>query len=504
MTADTPHLRSTLLHVCGRYLPLSETFTYDLIRGLDGFTHHVLASRLEHLDVFPLPSVHAPQTESDAWTLARQWRIDAVVCHFGPQCTLGMPIASMLGVPIVTVFHGYDISRLLRDRLWVERYRACFARGMQALCISDAGRRKLLDIGCPESQVAVVRLGVDTTRFTYRPPSIRWAPGRAARILMVARLVQKKGVAVALDALAELGARGLTCELRIVGEGPLREDLQAHAAGQGLTNVTWLGALPHAAAQQAFEWADIYIQPSVTADNGDEEGIPVSLMEALASGLPVVSTRHSGIPELVRHESTGLLTDEGDAGGLADAVWRLVRGPDMAEALAQAGRAWVELEFDQRTQVMRCGARLSTIIAQASRASWQVRPAPERSRRGLIVQTIDAGLLARKLTVLTHRHSDVLFDIVAQDSAAAALAQLPGIGAVLRGLADTGDGFALVTDVRGALVTAGYSTVVVPWSDEDGLREQWACDLAWTLRPARVVCLTLRDREVAPRLAASV
>lgn len=492
-----------LLHVCGRYLPLSETFTYDLIGGLDGCSHHVLASSLEHLDVFPLPSVHAPHPESDAWTLARQWGIDAVVCHFGPQCTMGMPLASMLGVPIVTVFHGYDVSRLLRDRLWVERYRACFARGMHALCISDAGRRRLLEIGCPDAQVTVVRLGVDTSRFTYRPPSTRWATGRPVRILMVSRLVPKKGVRIALDALESMTARGLACELRIVGDGPLRDELQAHGARLGLSNVTWLGAVPHAVVQEAFDWADMYVQPSVTADNGDEEGIPVSLMEALASGLPVVSTRHSGIPELIVNERTGLLTDQSDVAGLADALEALAGDQPRAERLAAAGRQWVEQEFNQRRQTARVGRLLSALVERGSRGEASTSRTSRGVGRGLIVQSVDTALLARKLTLLTHRHPELSFDVLSSDPAASALDALPGIGQVVGGLGDGSTGQALPSDVRQQLERARFSLAVVPFADETGLDRQWACDLAFSLRPDRVVGLTLRDREVAPAFTVS-
>ena len=502
MTPDVRHgHRPALLHVCGRYLPLSETFTYDLIRGLDGFRHHVLASSLEHLDVFPLPSVHAPQPESDGWALARSWGIEAVVCHFGPQCTMGMPIASMLGVPIATVFHGYDISRLLRDRLWRERYRACFARGMHAVCISEAGRDRLRAIGCPDAQVSVIRLGVDTARFTYRLPSRRRAHGRAVRILMVSRLVPKKGVSVALDALADLTARGVACELRVVGDGPLRAALHAQASTLGLTNVTWLGAVPHARAQQAFDWADIYIQPSVTADSGDEEGIPVSLMEALASGIPAVSTRHSGIPELIVHERTGLLTDEGDVAGLADALEALTTDQGLAERLAGAGRQWVEQEFDQRRQTARFGSWMSAFVARGTQCVTSTRASSEVGGRGLIVQSIDTGLLARKLTVLTHRYPEITFDIVAADPSARALEALPGIGQVVCGLGDSESRLAPPADLRQRLQRSRLRLAVVPYADETGVDRQWAIDLASSLQPDRLVGLTLRDREVLPDVA---
>ena len=132
----------TLLHVCGRFLPLSETFTYDLIKGLDGFDHHVVASAIENLQQFPLANVSVPEPEERSWSLARAVGARAVVCHFGPQATMGMPIALAIDRPAVTIFHGYDISRLLRDKRWVERYRAVAALGMHALCISDAGRER--------------------------------------------------------------------------------------------------------------------------------------------------------------------------------------------------------------------------------------------------------------------------------------------------------------------------------------------------------------------------
>src|SRR5690606_21024179 len=97
----------------------------------------------------------------------------------------------------------------------------------------------------------VIRLGVDGTRFAYRPPSVRWAVGRPARVLRVARLVPKKGVSGALRALAALASEGCVCEVRIVGDGPLREALHAEASALGLVDVTWMGAVPHEVTQQA-------------------------------------------------------------------------------------------------------------------------------------------------------------------------------------------------------------------------------------------------------------
>src|SRR6185503_5553637 len=279
-----PQSDMTLLHICGRYLSLSETFTYDLITGLHGCTHHVVATSLKNFHHFPLTTVVVPHLEEQVWTLAGGFNASAVVCHFGPQAMLGMTTALAIDRPAVTIFHGYDVSRLVRDRIWVERYRAVARLGMHALCTSHAVRQQLIEIDWPTSQIDVIHLGVDTERFAFVPPSERW-PARPRRILMIARLVEMKGVEVALDAMRRLRDRGCDVELRIVGDGPERTRIETLMREWRLTNVSLLGALEHSMTKHELSEAHLYIQPSVTAASGDQEGIPVSLMEAMASGI---------------------------------------------------------------------------------------------------------------------------------------------------------------------------------------------------------------------------
>jgi glycosyltransferase involved in cell wall biosynthesis len=485
----------TLVHVCGRYLPLSETFTYDLITGLDGLEHCVLATTLENVQHFPLPTVVVPRSEEHAWALARQVHARAVVCHFGPQATLGMTIALAIDRPAVTIFHGYDISRLLRDRVWVERYRAVASLGMQALCISDAGRQKLIDIGWPASQIDVVHLGVDTTRFTFVPPSERW-PARARRILMVARLVEKKGVDVALDAMKRLRDRGCDVELRIVGDGPERTRIEGLIRDGRLTNVSLLGALEHALTRHEFAQAHVYIQPSVTAASGDQEGIPVSLMEAMASGLPVISTRHSGIPELVIDGRTGHLTGEGDAEGLAVAIERLTRDRAAAERLAQAARARVEQEFDRGRQTTRFDAYFRALAGDESRRpSVALSRFPSGGRRGLVIRSIPLGLLARKLLLLRERYPDVQWDVLTTESSAERVRQTPLIHQV-RTYTDGRLSLRAIGRARLAeLFDTSYDLVVVPYGDDIGSGFAHVRRAGAAIGGRRLVALTLGDRE---------
>jgi colanic acid/amylovoran biosynthesis glycosyltransferase len=487
----------TLLHVCGRYLPLSETFTYDLITGLGGFAHHVVATGIENLEHFPLASVSVPECDEDTWSIARDMDVRAIVCHFGPQATLGMTAALAVNRPAVTIFHGYDISRLLRDRLWVERYRGVARLGMQALCISHAGRHKLIEIGWPSDQIEVIHLGVDTARFPFVPPAERWPHAEPLRILMVARLVQKKGVAVALEATRRLRDRGCRVELRVVGDGPERETLEATVKDLQLTNVAMLGALEHARTQQEFAQAHLYIQPSVTADSGDQEGIPVSLMEAMASGLPVVSTRHSGIPELVIDGTTGYLTDEGDADGLATAIERITRDRCEATLLARTARAHVVQEFDRRRQAARFAAYFDALAAAESRRpSVFLSRLPKPRRRGLLIRSIPVGLTARKLLLLSLRYPDVQWDVLTTRGSAAAMAQLPIVGKVWTYAEGRLSLRRIGVPTLVELQSRSYDVVVVPYGDDTGAAFDNVRRAATAIGGHRRVALTLRDREV--------
>ena len=485
----------TLFHVCGRYLSLSETFTYDLIKSVDGFEHHVVAATLQNVHHFPLTTLAVPRPEERAWTLAKQVNARAVVCHFGPQATLGMTIALAIDRPAVTIFHGYDISRLLRDRVWVERYRAAASLGMQALCISHAGRQKLIEIGWPSSQIDVIHLGVDTNRFSFVPPAQRWS-AKAHRILMVARLVEKKGVDVALDAMRRLRDRGCDVELRIVGDGPERTRIEALIRQWQLTNVSLLGALEHAVTRHEFAQAHLYIQPSVTAASGDQEGIPVSLMEAMAGGLPVISTRHSGIPELVIDGQTGHLIAEHDAEGLAVAIERLTRDRAVAERFAQAARARVEQEFDRGRQATRFGAYFRA-LANDERLRPSVslsRYSPGR-RRGLVIRSIPLALLAKKLLLLRERYPDVQWDVLTTESSAPQVRETPLVGHVWT----YDDGRLSLRRIGRALLTElhdrTYDLVVVPYADDIGAGFAHVRRAGTAIGGHRVFALTLGDRE---------
>jgi hypothetical protein len=313
---------------------------------------------------------------------------------------------------------------------------------------------------------------------------------------MVSRLVEKKGVDVALDAMRRLRDRGCDVELRIIGDGPERMRIESLIRQWRLTNVSLLGALEHTLTQHEFTRAHIYIQPSVTAGSGDQEGIPVSLMEAMACGLPVVSTRHSGIPELVIDGQTGLLTDERDADGLAAAIERLTRDRIGAEQFAQAARARVEQEFDRDRQTIRFDAYFRALADDdGQRPSVSLLRSSVGRRRGLMIRSIPIGLMAKKLLLLRERYPDVQWDVLTTESSVDQVRGTPLVGQVWT----YADGRLSLRNMGRTLLTElhdrNYDIVIAPYGDDIGSGFANVRRAAAAIGGRRLVALTLGDRE---------
>lgn len=268
---------------------------------------------------------------------------DAILCHFGPNGEMMARLLRLLGadVPLVTIFHGYDISAYVTER-GPGVYARLFRRGNLFLAACEAMRQRLLALGCPEERTAVQRMGVDGRRLPYIFHPV--LPGGPFRFLFVGRLVEKKGADVLLDAFARVHVRHPHTRLTLIGDGPLRPRLMALAGHLG-DAVRFAGAETQARVIAAMNEAHVLVQPSITAANGDIEASPVVLQEAMALGLPVISTRHGGIPELVDDGRSGLLTDERDVEGLARAMESLVLDDGARLRLSEAARRKVTTDF---------------------------------------------------------------------------------------------------------------------------------------------------------------
>ncbi|MFY1691960.1 glycosyltransferase [Plantactinospora sp. WMMB782] len=286
--------------------------------------------------------------------------------HFGVEGVYVVPLARALGVPLVTTLHGFDVtitkSRLLASRKtsWVNYVawrNELFDAGARFVCVSEHIRARALDWGYPADRLVVLPTGVDVDLIA---PA---GPVETPRILHVARLVEKKGTADLLRAFAVVRRAVPDAELVVVGDGPLRESLDALAAQLDIAAaVRFLGALPHPETLGWLRRSRLLCQPSVTAASGDQEGLPTVLLEAAASGRPVVGTRHGGIAEAVTDGTDGYLVAERDVAGLAERLTALLADPDLCRRFGEAGRRTAVERFNLRSQTDRLESLYRTLL----------------------------------------------------------------------------------------------------------------------------------------------
>lgn len=290
----------------------------------------------------------AARLDRIAWR--RQINADVIIAHFGYR---GAAVARAQHrwarrPPLVTVFHGRDVS-VEYQRNSMARYRDLFANGDLHLAVNSIFAKKLVECGAPAERVDTHHVGIPVVQYDFSPPAI----GGSLRFFSVCRLVEKKGLSIAIDALALLRENHPDIDwcYDIGGAGPLENQLREQSDRAGLLDrVRFLGALSHQDALNRMSQADILLVPSVTASDGDQEGIPVALMEAMALGVSVCATRHSGIPELVTHMETGLLSEEYDAAKLYENIVLLALDNSKATAMATAARLKVEHDYNEDRQ----------------------------------------------------------------------------------------------------------------------------------------------------------
>ncbi|AER32057.1 colanic acid/amylovoran biosynthesis glycosyltransferase [Pantoea sp. PA1] len=279
---------------------------------------------------------------------ARQTYVaDVFLVHFGYAGALANKLRELgiLKGKQATVFHGADISRRHILDEHKQDYRNLFQQSELMLPISHLWQNKLIEMGCPPEKIHVTRMGIEPEKFNFQPRDAFHTP---LRIVSVARLTEKKGLDVAVKASAILKQRGGQFQYTIIGNGDQDQMMRDFIAREEMDDcVTMPGFKPQEEIRQALNEADIFLLPSKTAADGDMEGIPVALMEAMAVGLPVVSTFHSGIPELIENNVSGWLVKEDDAEALAETLLKLSEGAVDVAPVVAAARHKVETEFNQ-------------------------------------------------------------------------------------------------------------------------------------------------------------
>jgi colanic acid/amylovoran/stewartan biosynthesis glycosyltransferase WcaL/AmsK/CpsK len=300
---------------------------------------------------------------------------DVVLCHFGFNGILVSKLRELglIRGKIATIFHGHDISAHQSLRQYTNDYQKLFKQTELMLPISERWKNKLIELGCPKEKIIVHRMGVDLTIFKPREKQanlqeeLKLGNNKDAKIISsnesnllqqaatytadngaplilftVARFSEKKGLKYAIQSLALL-PNIIKFHYYLAGFGELETELKTLVSKLKLNNkITFLGALEQCEVTHWMLKADIFMQPSITANNGDMEGVPVAIMEAMAMKIPVVSTFHSGIPELIEHQKHGLLAPEKNSQVLADNIALLYNDKQLGEQLTRSARSKIE------------------------------------------------------------------------------------------------------------------------------------------------------------------
>jgi colanic acid/amylovoran biosynthesis glycosyltransferase len=300
------------------------------------------------------------------WEVERAWDAalarcepDVVMAEYGPTACAILPACRRAGVPLVAHFHGFDASRHDVLEAYASRYRDLFEHAAAIVAVSRTMAAHLAALGCPQGKIVRNPCGCDAELFggTDAGPAPR-------TFVAVGRFVEKKAPYLTLAAFAEVVRALPEARLRMIGDGPLFGVCQDLAQALDIANaVTFLGAQPHTVVHREMQQACAFLQHSVVASDGDSEGLPVAVLEAGAMGLPVVATRHAGIPDAVVEGETGLLVDERDVHGMAHHMRSLATDSGCARVLGDGGRAHIRRYFTMEQSL----SRLARVLEAASR-----------------------------------------------------------------------------------------------------------------------------------------
>lgn len=380
-----------VIHSCPVWLPQTQTWIYNQVKQLQrsGVEAHVVCHRTENLDQFAVANIHCQANDSfykQVWEKGlRKLRIrrypnnlvevgksvdaDLVHSHFGDVAWVNLGAIRRLRAKHFVTFYGFDVNKLpIQQPVWRQRYLQLFSEADLFLCEGTHMAQCLIGLGCPDHKVRVQHLGVNVDNMIFRPR--QWDPTEPLRVLIAASFREKKGIPYAIKALQTV-AEKVPVFLTIIGDAGRDQESQQEKVKilkaldiSGLRkNTRMLGYQTHRSMMQEAYDHHLFLQPSVTASHGDTEGgAPVSIIEMLATGMPVVATTHCDIPEVVGPAYSHLLASERNSEHLAECIQTLLHKPDSWPNLLQKGREHVENNYHLPGQVDRLIACYDEIV----------------------------------------------------------------------------------------------------------------------------------------------
>lgn len=360
------------------YLTISMTFIYRQLNGISKWYNPVvLTSFTDNLDLFPFDPIYVKgkghfieRVYSKLYKRVfgmrtgltlQQWNywkdvlikhdVRLIHAHFGDSGLYILPLAKALRIPLLVTFHGYDASSSLRNKMYLSGLKDLFDYA-HIIVVSKTMAERLIAIGADPSRLEVNYYGipVDDFRYTERVPIYeKVKKGDRIEFLQVSSFVEKKGHKYTVMAFREFLSSYPSSRLTLAGDGPLRHDIEKLCFDLGIDDkVSFIGRVTQKEVIDLMTHSDVFLHHSITAEDGNQEGIPNVLMEAMSTGLPVVTSDHSGIPELVRDCIDGYLVREKDINGYVHKLNDLLKS-DVRFGVNGAER--VNLHFNLNKQI---------------------------------------------------------------------------------------------------------------------------------------------------------
>lgn len=360
---------------CTTFLKREMLHIYRQVTGLRTFRTFVMTKSRDNADVYPFedievlprPKIHflarfhkkyirrmepvfyRGEYDQLEGVLSRR-EADLLHVYFGHTGVHLLPFIRNWPRPALVSFHGMDIMERDDDPAYAPRLRDLLQTLPMVLARSESLADRLVSLGCAREKIRINRTGIPMEGFAAQ---VRPFPADGAwRLIQASRFIEKKGLLVTLEAFARLHQKFPRATLTLAGEGPLLGRLQETARGLGITEaVAFPGFFSQEQLAAAYREAHVFLHPSRTTEAGDQEGVPNSMLEAMATGLPVVATLHGGIPEAVTSGEEGLLVPENDAPALADALFTLTGNPALYEKFSRQAAESVREKFEHSRSI---------------------------------------------------------------------------------------------------------------------------------------------------------
>lgn len=320
-----------VLHYKTNFLNRSETFIDRLIRNHIRYCPIALCYKKKHFSG-NLPVYEVPQKGFGSWInfaafhsnlplpfyneILQREQPELIHAHFGYDAFKLIRPAQKHNIPLLVSFYGSDVSRLTSEFGWKKRYKKLASAGAHFIAATNFMKSQLIELGFPEQKISIVRFGLQVNSAP-----IKNYPLSSHRIMMVGRMVEKKGFEYGIRAISQLKKRGENTELNIFGDGPQMQKLVKLSHSLGVNDfIHFQGYQPIDEVLKAHQDHSILLAPSVTARDGDMEGLPNTILEAMAKETIVIATRHAAIPEVIEDKKTGFLVDERDVNGISNVI----------------------------------------------------------------------------------------------------------------------------------------------------------------------------------------